>query len=108
MDFNVQFTNQAAYDLDEILRYISEELYNQRAAENFYKAVNKKISQLNKHPFMFPLYHDEKLRAEGCRFAVIGNYLMLYFVDESAAVVNVARILYGRQDIPTAFSQYND
>jgi plasmid stabilization system protein ParE len=57
---------------------------------------------------MFPLYHDEKLRAEGCRFAVIGNYLMLYFVDESAAVVSVARILYGRQDVPAIFSQSDD
>ncbi len=61
MAFSVQFTERVAYDLDDILRYINEELYNPQAAGKFYEAVQKKIVQISENPFIFPLYHDEKL-----------------------------------------------
>jgi plasmid stabilization system protein ParE len=76
MAFKIKFSEQAADDLDEIVRYISEELCNQQAAEHFYDAVDEKLALLRKHPHMFPLYHNEKLSAEGVHSVVIGNFVL--------------------------------
>ncbi|GHU79947.1 hypothetical protein FACS1894191_3940 [Clostridia bacterium] len=106
MAFTVKFSEQAADDLDEILRYISEELYNPQAAGRFYEAVGKKLGLLREQPHMFPLYHDEKLSAEGFHAAIIGNFLLFYLVDDDNSLVNIARILYGKRDIPAVFGGF--
>ena len=108
MAFKVRYSEQAVDDLDEILSYISNELYSPKAAERFYVAVGDKLDLLREHPYMFPLYHDDMLRVEGYRYAVIGNYLMFYLVDEDSADVCIARILYGKLDIPSVFGFHRE
>jgi toxin ParE1/3/4 len=103
MAFKVKLSEQAADDLDEIIRYISEELCNPQAAGHFYGTVNEKLELLREHPHMFPLYHDEKLSAAGVHSVTIGNYVMFYLVDDDMSMANIARILYGKRDIPAVF-----
>jgi len=43
MTFDVEFSEQGNRDLDEIIRYISEELFSPQAAQKFYSAVNEKL-----------------------------------------------------------------
>ena len=105
MAFRVEYSERAADDLSDIISYISGELCNPQAAERFYNNVNEKLGLLREHPHMFPFHHDKKLNAEGLRFAVIGNYLMFYLVDDDNSVVSIARILYGRQDIQFVFKK---
>ena len=104
MVFRVDFSEQAANDLNEIIKYTSEELYNPQASKRFYDAVDEKCDLLREYPHMFPLYHDEKLSAEGIRAAVIGNFIMFYVIDDDKSVVSIARILYGKSDIPAHFA----
>jgi addiction module RelE/StbE family toxin len=105
MAFKVKFSEQAADDLSKIIRYISEELCNPQAAENFYSAVDKRLETLSENPYVFSLYHDERLSEQGIRFAVVGNYLMFYVVDDDKPIVSIARILYEKQDIPAVFEK---
>ena len=105
MIYKVDFSEQAADDLSEIIRYISEELYNPQAAERFYSEVNENRGLLREHPYMFPLYHDEKLSTEGIHSVVIGNFLMFYIVDDEKSIVSIVRILYGRRDISSVFGE---
>ncbi|MCL2253502.1 MAG: type II toxin-antitoxin system RelE/ParE family toxin [Lachnospiraceae bacterium] len=105
MVFKVKYSDPAALDLAEIIKYISVDLCNSQAAERFLGAVGQKLVELREYPYKFPLYHDEKLRAEGIRFIVIGNYLLFYIVDDSKKIVTIVRILYGKQDIPSVFDQ---
>ncbi|MCL1884419.1 MAG: type II toxin-antitoxin system RelE/ParE family toxin [Defluviitaleaceae bacterium] len=107
MAFRVKHTEQSYDDLDGIIEYISEELFNPQAAERFYNNVAEKIERLKANPYMFPLYHDEKLNAKGFRFAVIGNYLMFFAIDERDGgnkIVNILRIIYGRRDMHDVFN----
>jgi len=103
MIYSVDFSKQAADDLSEITRYISEELYNPQAARRFYNEVTNKLTLLREQPYMFPLYHDEELSAKGIHSIVIGNFLMFFVVDDEKKVVSIVRILYGRRDIPYLF-----
>jgi addiction module RelE/StbE family toxin len=100
MAFKVNFSEQAAADLSEIIRYISKELFNPQAAERFYNAVNDKLDLLREQPYMFPLHQDERVCVDGYHSAVVGNFLLFYLVNDEIATVNIARILYGKRDIP--------
>ena len=107
MAFRVRHTDQSYDDLDGIIEYISEKLYDPQAAERFFNNVAEKIGCLKENPYMFPLYHDEKLSAKGYRFIVIGNYLMFFAIsecDDSDKVVNILGIVYDRRDMPAIFS----
>ena len=99
MAFKVKYSEQSSLDLADILEYISDELCSPKAAEKFFIGVVKKIELLRENPYLFPLYHDEMLSAEGYRFAVIGNYLMFYVIDDGNSMVSIFRILYGRRNI---------
>ena len=106
MAFRVRHTKQSYTDLDGIIEYISEKFFNPQAAERFFNNVADVIEQLKENPYIFPLYHDEKLSAQGYRFAVIGNYLMFFIIDERDdrnKVVNILGIVYGRRDMPAVF-----
>ena len=100
MAFKVKYTEQASDDITDIIEYISYELYSPKAAEKFYKEVSDKIELLRDNPYLFPLYLDEKLSAEGYHFAVVGNYLIFYIIDNNNSVVTIVRIIYGRRNIP--------
>ena len=105
MTYSVEFSEQGNHDLDEILRYISEVLLSPQAAQKFFSAVNEKLVMLQNSPYLYPLYHDDKLANEGFHFVTIGNYLMFYLVDDDTTTVSITRILYGRRDIPTVFEE---
>jgi len=102
MAFSVKYSKQAEDDFDEIICYISDELSNPPAAENFYGAVSEKLVLLRDNPYIYPLHHDETLQAVGYRFAAIGNYLLFYTVDKKSSTVNIVRIVYGRRELSAA------
>lgn len=105
MVFKVEYSDPAALDLAEIIKYIKDELSNPQAAERFFNMVEQRLVDLREHPYKFPLYHNERLSEEGTRFVVVGNYIMFYIVDDINKIVTIARIVYGKQDIPAVFGQ---
>ena len=105
MGFWIKYSEQAAADLADILRYMKDELCNPQAAQRFYQAILTRHALLRDNPCMYPLHHDDRLNAEGLRFAVMGKYLMFYTVDHDGAVVNIVRILYGMRDLPAVFTE---
>ena len=46
MDFQVKLSEQAAFDLSDVIEYICDALYNPGAAEHFYNEVNKNILKI--------------------------------------------------------------
>jgi plasmid stabilization system protein ParE len=100
MAFRVAYSEQASIDLDEIIGYIHDELHSPQAAEKFYRRVMETVKTLRDNPYLFPLYHDEKLSAEGYHYVMVGNYMMFYVIDDIAKAVSIARIVYGRRNIP--------
>ena len=99
MVYRVTFSEQASDDLDRIIRYICYDLSNPSAASRFYVAVNDKLDLLRGNPYIYPLYHDDKLNALGYRFIIIGNYLLFFLIDNDSAAVSIVRILYGKRNV---------
>ena len=100
MAFKIKYSEQSSSDISDIIDYISDELSNPKAAKKFFMGVSEKIELLRENPYIFPLYHDRELSAEGYRFAIVGNYLIFYVIDDANATVNIVRIIFGRRNIP--------
>jgi len=95
MGYNVKVTDSADRDLDEILTYIIDELHSPQAATDFADELDERYVLLEEHPFMYELSRNERLARLGYHRFVIGNYVILYLVDEENRIVNIARIFYG-------------
>lgn len=100
MDYKLDISASFEDDLDDILDYISYKLYNQVAAERLLNKAEQRISEISKNPFLYPVYPDEKISTKGYHYAIIGNYLMFYFIDETEKVIHIARLIYGGRDLP--------
>ena len=98
MAYKVIASASADSDLDEILTYIAETLFNPQAASDFADELDKKYDALEKNPLMFALSQNERLAQLGYRRFVVGSYVILYLVDEERMLVTIMRIFYGRRN----------
>lgn len=99
MAYKIIVTESFKTDLNEIMEYISHKLQSQAAAKHLLESTEKSIDFLKDNPFLYPLYHDEKLAEKGYHYAVVSNYLMFYTFNEAVGEVRLMRFLYGGQNI---------
>jgi len=92
--YGLKFTSRASEDIDQILYYISEQLYAPGTADNLLDLIENSLILLQKYPYSGSLVLDEPLRIRGYRKLMIGNYLAFYLIDEQEKQVVIMRILY--------------
>ncbi|MDK2901982.1 MAG: toxin ParE1/3/4 [Thermosediminibacterales bacterium] len=95
--YTLKITPAASEDLDKIYNYISNELYNESAAENLMGKIEDSFMRLRDFPFSCNLVADEFLRNKGYRKLIVENYIGFNIVDEEKQQVIIMRVLYGRQ-----------
>ena len=93
---NVRFTPQAIADLEEIRRYISNDLSNPQAAQDLVALVFDKIRKLVSLPRTGAQLRTDIPTLKVYRFIQCKNYLVFYRMEEKW--VSVIRILYARRD----------
>ena len=96
-NYTIKMTPKASEDLDNIYRYISEELFAASSAANILKKIEKGIMGLKKFPFSCNYVADEYLRNKGYRKLIVDNYIVFYLVEEEKEQVIIMRVLYGKQ-----------
>lgn len=99
MAYKVKITKQFEDDLDDILTYISQSLHNPSAQKVLLEKVNEVIINIEKFPFIYPIYHNEIIAQKGYRYATVKNYLIFYTVNDDTDVITISRFLYGKQNI---------
>ena len=75
--FQYRFSKKAEADLDEILSYISIELYNPDAASSFLKDLQTVIDSICAIPKMGRIVENEFLPDREVRKSLVGNYMRL-------------------------------
>jgi len=96
--YNLDITDNAEHDLENIITYMIEKLAAPVAATTFADAVNDCYENLEENPYIYESCRDFKLKNEGYRRAIIKNYILLYKIYEETKTVVVHRFFYGRQD----------
>jgi len=98
MAYKLSVADRAEQDSDSIADYIAADLQAPKAALDFLDEVDACHDRLRENPFLYEMCRDPRLKKEGYRRAVIGNYVMLYKVFEHKAEVIVYRVFYGQQN----------
>lgn len=88
----------AENDLNSIVDYITLELCNPEAASCLLDKVEKAYDTLESLPKAFPFCDDEYLRTKGYRQVLLGNYLMIYRVEDGDEIVRILHFYHYTQD----------
>ena len=100
-EYSLKFTFKAEDDLDEINRYIANNLFAPEAAENLMDKIESDIMRLKAFPYSCSFVLDETLKKRGYRKLIIDNYIVFYLVSEQERQVIIMRILYGASNYQT-------
>jgi len=96
--YNLEISDSAEYDLDNIISYIMVNLSAPQSAASFADEVYECYDRLEGNPYVYEACRDAKLKKEGYRRAVIKNYVLIYKIYEDEKRVIVHRFFYGRQN----------
>ena len=87
---------EALVDLQEIKKYITNDLGNPTAAKKTVAGITKSIRRLRKFPNSGSPLSAHVVIQTDYRFLVYGNYLTFYRYNGKTVVVT--RVLYGKRD----------
>lgn len=95
-EYKLTFLPLFENDLNEIVDYISIELQNPTAADNFVEAVRQAITERLPFAESFEPYHSARSRKHPYYRIPVGNYTIFYVVIGNT--MEVRRILYSRRN----------
>ena len=103
MQYRIDVSSQAAADLRNLFRYISDTL---RAPENAYTQlarIRKQILGLAELPMRFRAYPKHFAGYPQVRIMPVDHFEVFYTVDTGQEKVTILRVIYGGRDIDRAF-----
>jgi toxin ParE1/3/4 len=87
--YNIEITEYAENDLNEIGYYIKYDLLEPEIALKTIEKISNKILELVK---------DERLSIQGIRKLLVNNYIIFYNISEKSKTVTIIRILYAKRN----------
>ena len=97
MDYSIIESKNAGIDIENITKYMIEDLSNMSAAKRFLERIVKSYHNLKRNPYMYSLCSEYEFREKYYRKIVIGRYLLFYRVEEKYKVI-IVRTIYGGRD----------
>ncbi|USF27633.1 hypothetical protein N510_002589 [Firmicutes bacterium ASF500] len=95
--YTVQITDEALSDLEEIYRYIAEQLQAPETAVRQYRRIADEILTLSSFPARYGTVSFEPERSAGLRRMLVDRYSVFYVIRDSHVVVT--SILYSASDL---------
>ena len=92
----IEFSPEAISDLQNIKKYITNELCNEQAAVHTLEKIMKSIRILESFPQSGAMLNSIVNIDIDYRFLVCGNYTAFYRIENE--IVYILRVLYGRRD----------
>ena len=99
MRYAIDIGSGAQRDIESIYDYIAYTLENQTAALNTTDAIAEAIEGLGEMPHRFKVWLTEPWHSRRIRSLSVGNYNVMYEVDETSMKVTILRVFYCRQNI---------
>mgnify|MGYP002523394749 CR=1 FL=1 len=94
--YDLVVTSKAYQDMDEALDYITNTLYNPKAATELVDEIIECQRILKENPFAYSKCIDKKLEECGSRRTVVKNYILLFKIEQKR--VAILRFFHGAQD----------
>ena len=95
--YSVRMTASANRQIIEYTDYITEQSKSTKVAEQWSQKIYQKIATLNIHPKRYAFAQENDHRDYEIRRQLIGNYVVLYTIDDAAMVVKVIGFRHAKQ-----------
>ena len=92
--YTLSLTSRALRDLDDIYVYIAQTLQVPETALELVDKIEKEILSLEEMPYRFPERKTGAYANKGYRQLFVGNYTVVYRVDEKPRQVIIVTIRY--------------
>ena len=97
--YSFRLTPLAEQDIDSVLAYITETLCNAKAAIDLLDKIEHAIETICEFPYSatdckFFLVADENIR-----HVLVGNYVIIYEINEDEESIKILRFCYTRMDL---------
>lgn len=96
--YTIRVTDQAQEQLREIAHYIAYELQAPETALRMLETLETAMNTLSLFPSRIALTEEEPWRSRGVRRMPVKNYLVYFWIDEAAYIVQIMAVIYGRRD----------
>lgn len=103
--YNVQITDEALRDMEDIYRYIAEKLKSLENALGQYNRIADAVLSLELFPERNRLVEFEPERSSGLRRMLVDNYSVFYIVRSNSVIVT--DVLYSASDIEQRLKEKN-
>ncbi len=90
--------DNAIRQMQDTAAYISKELSAPETAARWLDKMEKEIASLDYMPKSIPLIDEEPWRSNGIRKTTVDNFLIYFWIDDTALVVWVTAIVLGRRN----------
>lgn len=97
MAYELILTENFTNDLDSILDYFINSLYNKTAAVRLYSQIKKSLVSATDFPEMFPIH--KRFGNGEYHFFTVGNFIVFYSADHDRQTVFAEAVVYGKRDI---------
>ena len=92
MAYKIVYKAYAEKDIWEIADYLSD--HSIQVAESFLHEIKNRVEGLTDMPFMYPnVSHHKEYRKVS-----VGNYVVIYLVDDRTKQILIIRVVHGRRD----------
>jgi len=95
--YTIKYLPEFKQELRRILKYIKNDLKNEKADLNLANKMDKVIVKRSFNPTAFQEYHSVKKREYKWYRLYVGNYVIFYVVIDG--IMEVRRILYKRRNL---------
>ena len=86
MVYNYEITEQAYEDIDHVLKYITVNLCNKKAAIDLMKNIEKSIEDVCHFPMSYPNCRYYYISDEKIRHICVDNYILFYKIKNDKIV----------------------
>lgn len=97
--YGYKLTPLAGQDVDAALVYISETLCNGKAAIDLLDKIEGAIETICEFPYSTTDCRSFLVADENIRHILVGNYVLIYEINESENSINILRFCYTRMDL---------
>jgi toxin ParE1/3/4 len=98
MKYKIKVTPYASEQMRKIVRYISATLQSPENARGWLAQMKREIASLANMPSKIPLTEEEPWHSQGVHKMPVKNFLVYFWVEESAKRVWVTAVVYGGRD----------
>jgi plasmid stabilization system protein ParE len=97
MNYRVELSQFACDAIYEYVRFIAIERQSPLSAERWLQKIWQAVDSLETLPHRCPLAPENEHRQYEIRMRVVGDYLLLYTVDEAAKTVQIIGFRHGHR-----------